>query len=456
MLNIGDDNELDNLSREAAEKYRVPSAANWDLMQAELDKHMPVEEKKRRFLFWWWLLPGLLLGGIIGFRMINSNKTGISDKHSSSLVNTNETKQAANNPPKTTDQNGNSNLAATEQKTAATEEPMAAVQLKKTVTVHNGNTNKTSTESSVTTDVTTASGQTSSSNNHADKPADTKSVTEQPADPAAGKTTADVTKNAQNHTGQTATADATAITKTDRTATKEEAAENNHDSNTTNEDITQPAVSNNSPEATKVAITKNKGWSVALLGGVDKSTVKFKYDNGPGYNTGLLLGYQFNKKLSVHTGAIYTQKNYKVAGIDFHPPKGSWASYYNFSQVDGYCRMWEVPLLLRYYLGNGKGKTDFFLSTGISSYFMTKEKYTYYYVYNGQPAQRTNTYPSSDTHLLSILHLSAGLDKQIGQKWSMLIEPYAKIPLGGVGFGSIQLSSFGINLSLQYKQPSRK
>jgi hypothetical protein len=77
-------------------------------------------------------------------------------------------------------------------------------------------------------------------------------------------------------------------------------------------------------------------------------------------------------------------------------------------------------------------------------------------VYNGQPAQRTNTYPSSDTHLLSILHLSAGLDKQIGQKWSMLIEPYAKIPLGGVGFGSIQLSSFGINLSLQYKQPSRK
>ena len=73
---------------------------------------------------------------------------------------------------------------------------------------------------------------------------------------------------------------------------------------------------------------EGKGWSYSLLAGVYKSTVKFKYGNNPGVNIGIISGYHFNDKLSIHTGAIYTQKNYKVAGEDFIAPKGSWASYY--------------------------------------------------------------------------------------------------------------------------------
>lgn len=456
MLKIGDDNELDNLSREAAEKYRVPATANWELMQAELDKHLPVEEKKRRFLFWW-LLPGILLGGTMVFLILNRDGHIASDKKSpSALLKTIDTKEAVKPAIGIDNNTSKTNQPVLEQKsgeltsgtTIATEKKnaypkMISGQEKQKTTVNN------------TSQSPAQSFQ--NNNNHTSNPvADKKTLTEPATNRLVTREAASETQNTNKNNEQTKAADLPVVTN-GKTESKNETTENKDNNNKPlDADSTQTTVSNSSPEPATVKINKANGWSIAFLAGVDKSTVKFRYDNGPGYNTGLLLGYHFNKKLSLHTGAIYTQKNYKVAGTDFHPPKGSWASFYSFSQVNGYCRMWEVPLLLRYYLGNNNGSTGFFLSTGLSSYFMTREKYTYYYLYNGQPAQRTNTYPSSDTHLLSILHLSAGLDKQLNKKWSVLLEPYAKIPLGGVGFGNIQLSSFGINLSLHYRQPARK
>ena len=53
MYNIGDDNELDRISREAAGRYSPPaSGSDWESLSAELDKVMPVtEEKKTTRLF---------------------------------------------------------------------------------------------------------------------------------------------------------------------------------------------------------------------------------------------------------------------------------------------------------------------------------------------------------------------------------------------------------------------
>jgi hypothetical protein len=211
-------------------------------------------------------------------------------------------------------------------------------------------------------------------------------------------------------------------------------------------------------EAATIKITKrktSKEWSIAIMGGVDESTVKLRYAYDPGYNIGIMTGYHFSKKLSIHTGAIYTQKNYKIAGADFTAPKGSWLSYINLQTVEGYCRMWEVPLLLRYTLSS-TDKKSFFLSTGLSSYFMSVENYEYAYLYNGQPMVRNSNYNSSDTRILSIAHLSAGFENRIGKQLFLLVEPYAKIPLGGIGLGNIKLSSFGINFSIQRRQPFRK
>jgi hypothetical protein len=145
-----------------------------------------------------------------------------------------------------------------------------------------------------------------------------------------------------------------------------------------------------------------------------------------------------------------------VAGEDFTAPKGSIISYYKLEDVDGYCRMWEFPLVARYNISQGK-RNNVFVSTGLSSYYMTKEHYNYsYYNAFGTLASRTSEYVSNDTHIMSILHLSAGFESRMSKNLSMIIEPYAKLPLGGVGFGNIMLSSFGLNFSVQYRQPAKK
>src|SRR5437879_3550545 len=75
MYSIGDDNELDRLSREASGKYDSPGTPNWESLSAELDKVMPVEEeKKRRIVFFWWLLPVLLIGGGVTYWLLPKDK----------------------------------------------------------------------------------------------------------------------------------------------------------------------------------------------------------------------------------------------------------------------------------------------------------------------------------------------------------------------------------------------
>jgi hypothetical protein len=206
----------------------------------------------------------------------------------------------------------------------------------------------------------------------------------------------------------------------------------------------------------KTKSKNEKAINIGLTAGIDVSTVKFTHGENAGYNIGILGGYQFSRHWSVYTGIIYTKKNYELNGSDYHPPKHYWTQYVKLETVEGYCRMWEVPLLARYTFNPGS-KTAFFASTGISSYFMKKQAYNYSYKTNmGVPATAAWSNDSTFTHVFSILHLSAGFEKRLGKHMNWQIEPYAKIPLGGVGFGNIRLSSFGINFSVQYRQPVKR
>jgi len=212
------------------------------------------------------------------------------------------------------------------------------------------------------------------------------------------------------------------------------------------------------PAATK-AKTASKSEKAILLGltaGFDFSTVKFTYGSNAGYNIGLMGGYQFNKHWAVLTGIVYTKKNYKLNGKDYNPPKHDWTYYVDLQKVDGFCRMWELPVTARYIFNPG-AKNAFFATAGLSSYFMKKQQYDYYYKNSmGVPMTAPWHSDSTYTHVFSILDISAGVQKPIGKHMDLLIEPYAKIPLGGVGHGNIRLSSFGVNLTVQYKKPLKR
>jgi hypothetical protein len=153
----------------------------------------------------------------------------------------------------------------------------------------------------------------------------------------------------------------------------------------------------------------------------------------------------------LNTGVLYTRKNYTAVGKDFNAPKGTWLDNVMLDNVQGNCYMFDVPINIRYDL-NTNNNHRYFVSTGLSSYFMKEENYDYYYQYpNGASAHRFRSYPSSKGHVFSILNISAGYEKNIGRNVSLQAEPYFKVPLTGVGYGSIRLNSYGVFFSLKYK-----
>jgi hypothetical protein len=464
MHNLGDDKELDRLSREAAGKYTPPGAPGWEALSTELDKVMPVEKKRRRIIFWW-LLPVLLAGGAATYWLTEKNDTATAEQQ---LTVTPATAKEITRAPQSNSISAKKETVPVTAATVTKEEPVAAK------TNHPGQNNKTTSPAALATN-TAAQQNVSKAFGRKNKKTEmlpllstvtNKSNTGTNEASKKGEQFVQNTTTALSNDPSKENAAVTAATaketETKQSNTEQAQVENN---STAKENKTEPAiVTDITPAAEpavpqKEAITlkpRGKGISFGVLAGVDQSTVKFKYGNNAGYNIGVAAGYHFNDKFSVHTGAIFTEKKYKVAGEDFTAPKGSIISYYKLEDVDGYCRMWEFPLVARYNISQGK-RNNVFVSTGLSSYYMTKEHYNYsYYNAFGTLASRTSEYVSNDTHIMSILHLSAGFESRMSKNLSMIIEPYAKLPLGGVGFGNIMLSSFGLNFSVQYRQPAKK
>ncbi len=452
MYNLGDDNELDRLSREAAGRYDPPGNTHWQALSEELDKIMPQEKKKRRFPFWW-ILPGLLAGGAITYGIIKKDgNSSASIERNIPAVSTAKTNEQATLPDNN-DQPTKQTITTTDTKTEKPAEEKVAIatpQIKESATalLKTGKPGAKILLFKKARNTVTLNSHILASKSIDKVVAESTPVQLSQLSVAIPEisSTAEQTliateqKKVTKETGQPQQPVNTAPAKTEKEPVAEEYP--------VKEDIKKANLKNRLP-------ARGKGWSFGLLTGIDKSTVKFKYGYSPGFNLGLELAYHFNDKWAVRTGGIFTQKNYKLAGEDFTAPKGTPISYYKLDRVDGSCHMWEVPLLVSYTLRT-RGNKSIRLNTGLSSYFMTHEDYDYYYPYNGVPSSRTASYNSTDTHILSIAHLSAGFENRLSKTISWQIEPYAKIPLGGIGFGSIRLSSFGVNLSVQYRQPAKK
>ncbi len=414
MYNPDDDKELDRLSREAAGNYEPPGHASWEHLSQELDKVLPdaTEKKERRRFFYWWLLPCLLVAGGI-YRSTQHTKSG--------TVVGSKTAGIPLQKDKTTIIPGTNNILPPSN---IGRQAIVLPPNSKTALPGNDAARNSKTDRLLHSDIAVTTTKTG-----------TDPATDQPSIQSANDD-----RIIANNNVQSANTDITAVKK-------------GSDSITTPiiTSITDTTNNLQQPKASKKAYPSLQSrFSISVLTGVDISTVKFRYASDMGYNAGLLGGYHFNNRWSLHTGVIYTKKNYKMAGSDFTAPKGTAPSYWALETVEGYCQMWEVPLLMRYSFVN-KTNRRFFVSTGLSSYFMTKESYDYYYPFNNRIVTRNGTYNSGEKYLFSIAHFSAGIEQHVGKNLSMLIEPYAKIPVSGVGFGSIKLSSLGVNLALQYR-----
>ena len=193
-------------------------------------------------------------------------------------------------------------------------------------------------------------------------------------------------------------------------------------------------------------------FEIGALVGSDFSNVRFYGSDKPGFNTGLSIGYQFLPRWQLATGITYTVKKYSAKGNDYKPANDYWTNYVKMDFVSGECSMWEIPLLIRYSFSESQ-RSKWFLTGGLSSYLMKKETYDLYYTENGIYQSRHRSYPSDKKYFFSIVHLAGGYQRHLTERLSLQLEPYFNMPMKGLGYGRMQINSFGTNLSLIFKIP---
>lgn len=199
----------------------------------------------------------------------------------------------------------------------------------------------------------------------------------------------------------------------------------------------------------KIHIQKEHGLYAGIVIGPDISTVKFQSIKNIGISMGVLVGYHINSRISLESGVAWNIKNYYSDGKYFSTK--NIPSNYNakIKNVDGVCNMIEIPVLIKYNLTIGK--QYFSASAGLSSYFMKKEKYNYVFVNNGILYRHSSTYKNASTNLLAVANFTVGYNAFLNKNTSLRVEPYLKIPLKGLGVGSLPIMSTGLNIGITKK-----
>lgn len=172
-------------------------------------------------------------------------------------------------------------------------------------------------------------------------------------------------------------------------------------------------------------------------------------DVRPVYGFG--IGYRIKRKFSLQTGIFVTRKVYFVKPGEYDPPAQFWNYFPDLKNINADCKVLEIPVALNYHFSQSENH-QWFLSAGLSSYFMKKEKYEYYSkTPAGQDSYDEYQIQNKNRHFFSSLRFSAGYEKKIGNQISLIAEPYINLPVKGIGYGKVNLYSAGILFSVSVK-----
>jgi hypothetical protein len=181
-------------------------------------------------------------------------------------------------------------------------------------------------------------------------------------------------------------------------------------------------------------------------------------NNQFGNNIGITIGYYLTGKFSVNSGIFYSNKFYWTPGYGpgrpmrmTGPPQisayAAAAPTYEF--VNGSANLYELPLTLRYDIGNS-GKSKFFANAGFSSYFFINQSSIYFFHSGGRPSAWKKTDNSQQNYWFDIADISLGVETDMGKGFSFQAEPFLKLPLKPMGMENAKLSTYGFLLSFRY------
>lgn len=168
-----------------------------------------------------------------------------------------------------------------------------------------------------------------------------------------------------------------------------------------------------------------------------------------GSNTAILLEYRINHRLSVQGGVLRSMKYYDSYPQYYQWPY-NWSSPPKMININATCKMLDIPVNLRYDITK-KTQSRWFVSGGVTSYVMLKEKYIYNYENPNDPSIKWHQWEGkTGTYYAGVLNFSAGYEYQLFKKLTIQAEPLVKIPIARVGFGKVNLSTLGVLFSVKY------
>ncbi len=482
---------IENKIREAAENSEPPFNEHaWSKMELLLDKE---EKTKRRFFLWWrmglpLLLAGLVVSGYLLFSISKADKkiATITTPQTKTTENTGKQNSAAtkiNHSEKTIIPGNESNGNASSDLAPATGNTQAATALIP------GTSGASPDAKDIQKNAVGLSGTTASSNTVSGKKAYLKGLLKK-RNITDSKPVADLTtlKQAAGKKKKSSTRAKLTVSSTADYATLEDSTLNieqqktrdiavygstsvkdtsNSDAKTDSLFVASMQKKNITDSATlkeqSVAKTaKNKKdkkmgnsskFYIVAEGGVEILKTKlFSYGNTLlSGRYGVATGYEINKRLNVQAGFYAGRKKYTGGAADYHPKQGTYWSMVNIQQVNASCLVYDIPISLRYNFWKNKA-FQWYAMAGISSYIMKKEDYYYYYTYSNMPyAVHEKPYSyTGNKSLFSILNLSAGFERKISDRTSLIAEPYISLPLSGVGDGAVKLYSTGLQIGIKY------
>jgi len=171
----------------------------------------------------------------------------------------------------------------------------------------------------------------------------------------------------------------------------------------------------------------------------------------PGTMFGLGVEYYFAPSWSIQSGAAIAVKKYSALGAEYDLPAWPDAQSAALETVLANCLVIDIPFNIRKYFYTKKGKT-WFASTGISSYLMLRETYDYNYTVNRPNWVDNREWKNQNKHYAGILNLSLGYETPISKNLGFAVEPFVKLPLTGIGQGSVRFLSFGTVIAVKLRK----
>jgi len=205
------------------------------------------------------------------------------------------------------------------------------------------------------------------------------------------------------------------------------------------------------PEKTRT-ITSSR-FALAVLAAPDINGVGSFGNNRAGLDFAVQLSVKLTSRLSISTGAAYTIKPYQTGLGNYRKNSpgwsaGLWTSNAKPNIVNANCYVLDIPLNINYQLYS-KGVNSFTVSTGLSSYLMLKEDYSFNFPDPAKNAVDLNI-ANQNQHLLSVLNLEATYQRRFSNKLGLVLQPYLKLPLTQIGFGQVNLQSAGVAVGFSW------